>query len=341
MKKRNYLKENYTVIPFWGFLFLLFWIQAMSKTSSVLEATLFPIVTLSLIYPLTTYLSQSLLLKAMARRAIKSFVIQFLLFSILVGGIFFLSLYTFSYLERIGIFPNSEYFNLDVPYAYFIVFLSSGIAINTMICGVSFFQENLKLQKTVLEHQLKTLEQQITPHFMFNVLNHINILMLEDVQLASSVLVKFSNILRYQLNNRHDGNINVEQEVQFLKNFVDIEKVRWGNELQVNCTWKVENGKLELPALLLIVFIENAFKHVSRGVSDNAYVNIDFVQENQEITLNIENSKSDNLIKEKDSVSGLGLENIRKRLELIYLDNYSLDISDSETTFQVNLKIKL
>lgn len=341
MKKRNYLKENYTVIPFWGFLFLLFWIQAMSKTSSVLEATLFPIVTLSLIYPLTTYLSQSLLRKAMARRAIKSFVIQFLLFSILVGGIFFLSLYTFSYLERIGIFPNSEYFNLDVPYAYFIVFLSSGIAINTMICGVSFFQENLKLQKTVLEHQLKILEQQITPHFMFNVLNHINILMLEDVQLASSVLVKFSNILRYQLNNRHDGNISVEQEVQFLKNFVDVEKVRWGDELQVNCTWSVENGKLELPALLLIVFIENAFKHVSRGMSDSAYVNIDFVQENQEITLKVENSKSDNLIKEKDSVSGLGLDNIRKRLELIYLDNYSLDISDSETTFQVNLKIKL
>lgn len=210
-----------------------------------------------------------------------------------------------------------------------------------MICGVSFFQENLKLQKTVLEHQLKILEQQITPHFMFNVLNHINILMLEDVQLASSVLVKFSNILRYQLNNRHDGNISVEQEVQFLKNFVDVEKVRWGDELQVNCTWSVENGKLELPALLLIVFIENAFKHVSRGMSDSAYVNIDFVQENQEITLKVENSKSDNLIKEKDSVSGLGLDNIRKRLELIYLDNYSLDISDSETTFQVNLKIKL
>lgn len=341
MKKTNFRKENLTVLPFWGVLFLLLWVQALSQTHSYIEATLFPLITLSLVYPFTTYLSNNLLQRAVMRRTVANFIMQFALFCIIVGSVFFLCLYFFSYLEQIGVFPKSQYFDTNVPYSYIIVFFSSGVAINAMICGARFFQENIKLQKTVLEQQLKTLEQQITPHFMFNVLNHINILMLEDVRLASSVLVKFSNILRYQLNNRHDGNISVEQEVEFLKNFVDIEKVRWGDELQVSCEWKVENGKLELPALLLIVFIENAFKHVSRGVSENAYVDIDFKQEDKEIVLKVENSKSDATNKEKDSVSGLGLENIHKRLELLYLENYTLEISDLETVFYVNLTIKL
>lgn len=341
MKILDYIKENKTVLPFWGVLYIILWLQAVAQTKSLLEATLFPLVMLASVYPFTTYLSNSLLQKAMKKRTVGYFIIQFIVFSAIVGAISFFYLYLFSYLEQIGIFPYSTYFDMDVPTYYVLVFFSSGIAINTCICGVCFFQENIKLKKTVLEYQLRTLEQQITPHFMFNVLNHINILMQEDVNVASSVLVKFSKILRYQLNNRKNGNISVEEEVQFLKDFVDIEKIRWGSELKVNCSWKVEDGEKELPALLLIIFIENAFKHVSRGISENPYVNIIFEQKGDTICLDIENSKS-NVLKEKDSISGLGLDNIKKRLDILYTeDDYSLTIKDSETIYKTKLSIKI
>jgi LytS/YehU family sensor histidine kinase len=164
--------------------------------------------------------------------------------------------------------------------------------------------------------------------------------MAEDVSLASSLLIKYSKILRYQLNSEKSRKVNIEQEVRFLKDFIDIEKVRWGNELIINCSWKVDDSSKEFPPLLLITFIENAFKHVSRGVSEKAYVNIGFEQKTNLICLEIENSRSD-IQQEKDSVSGLGLENVRKRLDLLYGDDHRLTIKESESTYYTKLIINI
>ncbi|RZL17313.1 MAG: sensor histidine kinase, partial [Pedobacter sp.] len=178
------------------------------------------------------------------------------------------------------------------------------------------------------------------PHFMFNVLNHINILMVEDVNLASSLLIKYSNILRYQLNSDKSRKVSMAEEIQFLKDFIDIEKVRWGNELNINCSWKVEDHTREFPPLLLITFVENAFKHVSRGVSDMAYVNISFEQIANTVCLKIENSKS-NIQKVKDSISGLGLENVRKRLDILYANEFRMTIIESEAIYSTKLVINI
>ena len=121
----------------------------------------------------------------------------------------------------------------------------------------------MKLHEALVESQLKILQQQISPHFMFNVLNHINILMQEDINLASSLLIRYSKILRYQLDSDKNSKVSIGQEVQFLKDFIEIEKVRWGNELTINCSWKIEDNQKAFPALLLITFIENAFKHAN------------------------------------------------------------------------------
>lgn len=212
--------------------------------------------------------------------------------------------------------------------------------VNFGFCGLRFHEESMKLHEALVESQLQILHQQISPHFMFNVLNHINILMLEDVGLASSLLIRYAKILRYQLNSEKNRKVSIEQEVQFLKDFIEIEKVRWGNELLINCSWKVEDNHKKFPPLLLITFIENAFKHVSRGISEKAYVNISFEQITDSVCLKIENSKSD-IHREKDSVSGLGLENVRKRLAILYADDYRLTIKDTETVYYTKLVIKI
>jgi len=268
------------------------------------------------------------------------FVGQFFLVSAISAVFIPAILYGFLYLEESGIFPPSELLlGRSVFGIMYINALLVALFVNFGFCGLRFYEENMKLHEALVQSQLQILHQQINPHFMFNVLNHINILMLEDVDLASSLLIKYSKILRHQLNSEKNRKVSIEQEVQFLKDFIDIEKVRWGNELTINCSWKVEDNDKELPPLLLITFIENAFKHVSRGISE-AYVKINIQQAAKSVCMEIENSKS-NIQQEKDSVSGLGLDNIRKRLDILYANDYSLTIKDSETTYYTKLVIKI
>ena len=277
----------------------------------------------------------------MRQKKMLLFVGQFFLVSAISAVFIPAILHGFLYLERSGYFPESELIlGRNVFGIMYINALLVALFVNFGFCGLRFYEENMKLHEALVESQLQMLYQQINPHFMFNVLNHINILMLEDVNLASSLLIKYSKILRYQLNGEKSRKVSVEEEVQFLKDFIDIEKVRWGEELTINCSWEVGDSGKEFPPLLLITFIENAFKHVSRGISEKAYVNIKFEQADNLISLEIENSNS-SIQKEKDSVSGLGLENIRKRLDILYADEYQLIITDCETVYHTKLTIKI
>jgi hypothetical protein len=336
------LMRNYDrfVVLIWIFLTMVFWFRYIPD-SSMLEGGLLALCIMSCIYPFTTYLSKTLLQKAMRQKQMLLFAGQFFLVSAISAVFIPAILYGFLYLEDNGFFPPSELILGRTQFS--IMYVNAvlvALFVNFGFCGLRFHEENMKLHEALFESQLRILHQQITPHFMFNVLNHINILMLEDVNLASSLLIKYSKILRYQLNSERNRNVSIEQEVQFLKDFIDIERVRWGNELTISCSWKVEDNTREFPPLLLITFIENAFKHVSRGISEKAYVNISFEQISNSLTLDIENSKSDTP-QEKDSVSGLGLENVKKRLEILYGGDYRLVIRESDTTYCTKLIIKL
>ncbi|NQX52822.1 histidine kinase [Pedobacter panaciterrae] len=335
------LLKNYDrfVILIWIFLTIVFGFRYIPD-SSIVEGGLLALCVMSCVYPFTTYLSKNLLQKAMRQKKMLLFVGQFFLVSAISAIFIPAILYGFLYLEESGIFPPSELLlGRSVFGIMYINALLVALFVNFGFCGLRFYEENMKLHEALVQSQLQILHQQINPHFMFNVLNHINILMLEDVDLASSLLIKYSKILRHQLNSEKNRKVSIEQEVQFLKDFIDIEKVRWGNELTINCSWKVEDNDREFPPLLLITFIENAFKHVSRGISE-AYVKINFEQAAKSVCLEIENSKS-NIQQEKDSVSGLGLDNIRKRLDILYANDYSLTIKDSETTYYTKLVIKI
>lgn len=336
------LLKNYDRFVFliWIFLTIVFWFRYLPD-SSMLEGGLLALCMMLCIYPFTTYLSKNLLQKAMRQKNMLLFVGQFFLVSVLSAVLIPLVLYGFLYLEESGFFPPSELLLGRSPFSImYINGLLVALFVNFGFCGLRFHEENMKLHEVLLESQLQILHQQINPHFMFNVLNHINILMLEDVNLASSLLIKYAKILRYQLNSEKNRKVSLEQEVQFLKDFIDIEKVRWGAELVISCSWKVEDNSREFPPLLLITFVENAFKHVSRGISEKAYVNISFEQVGNSICLDIENSKAGSQ-RVKDAVSGLGLENVKKRLDILYAGDYDLSIKDTDTTYSSKLVIKL
>jgi len=340
MGVKKYIKENYATVGLWMMLFLVMWIQVIPQTDSILESTLFVICLLTSAFPFVNHLSGTLLQRAIKKKKATAFVFQFILYSAIIGGFFLAYLYLFSYLEYKGVFPASKYFDMHVPFSMLFIPISAGVMINACICGIRFFEENAKLKKTLLEYQLRTLQHQVTPHFMFNVLNHIHILMQTDVELASDLLIKYSDILRYQLYNGDKEKIKLEQDIRFLKDFIAVEEVRWKGKLTVTCSWRVEDPQKEIPALLFITFIENAFKHVSRSDFEKGYINIDFEQKDNTITLEVENSKSKLPVKRNNSCK-LGLRNIKERLEILYYGNYNLSIDETDSVYRVKLIINI
>lgn len=341
MKLKSYIKESYAVIGLWAVLFFTLWLQVVPQTHSVGEATLFVVCVLVTAFPIAKYLSENLLQRAMKKRKATAFVFQFMVLSVVIGFLFTLFLYLFSCMETEGLFLPSEYFNMNIPASMLLVPLSAGVVINTGVCGVRFFEENMKLKKALLEYRLRTLKHQVTPHFMFNVLNHIHTLMQTDVELASDLLIKYSEILRYQLYNDDKQNVTLEHDVQFLKDFIEVEKVRWSDKLTVTCSWKMENPQKEVPSLLFVTFVENAFKHVSKTDFEKGYINIIFEEKNNMVLLDVENSKSTLPIPKKKNTCKLGLKNIRARLEILYFERYNLSVEETDSVYRTKLLINI
>ena len=332
-------KEKYIIFFFWIFIFLVLWLQAVVQVESILESILYVGLLIVSVAPISNYLSGHLLQVAIRNKSLKKYCIQFCLFSLPIGLISFTYSYLFHYLEVHGVFPISEYFNItSLILNFIVVFLSAGIIINTAICGLRFFLEYIKSQKKIVEYQLQTLQHQVTPHFMFNVLNHIHILMQTDVELASDLLIKYSDILRYQLYNGDKQTVTLEQDIQFLKDFIAVEEIRWQGKLTVSCSWRIENVPKEIPALLFITFVENAFKYVSKSDFEKGYIKIDLEEKNNKISFTLENSKS-TLPSTKAKEGGIGLKNIKERLEILYFDKYDLLIEESDTTYTTKLVI--
>lgn len=328
------------VILIWILIGIIFWLQYITPTS-IIEGGLIALGIVLIAYPFTTYLSKTLLQKAMQKRKMLAFVVQFFFISGIIAVFIVFLFELFSVLEAKDIFHKSELFVEEYSLIRdYVVALLISIFLNFGFCGLRFFEQNLKLQNELLESRLQILQAQINPHFMFNVLNHVHVLIKKEPYLADSLLLQYTDILRYQLYNGKKDYISIEQEIQFLNSFINVEKVRWKNKLDINCTLKAENNKLELPRLLLITFIENAFKHVSRSNAEKGYVNVDFEQKNNTIKLEVQNSKSAIKVTPKED-SGIGLVNIKRRLDILFPGKYSLVIDNTDTVYSIKLIINI
>lgn len=334
--------KNYDrfVVLIWVALGMNFLFQ-YSQYGPFLESLLASCCILVFAYPMTTYLSTTLLRRVLQKKKIKVFLIQFLLFSIITALFLLVSGCIFSKLERLGVFPDSRLFSgLVAPTQEVLNIVLVSLFINFGFCGLRFFEENMKLQQELAESQMEILKTQINPHFMFNVLNHIHVLMQKDIELASSLLLQYSDILRYQLYQAKEEEVTIGQEVEFLKNYVEVEKLRWKGKLDVITRWEMENHTCTLAPLLMITFIENAFKHVARSDSEKGSVNIELLQRGMVVSLKVENSKSQQAVTNKKN-SGIGLANIRKRLDILYPGQYELDIDETDRIYNLLFTLKM
>ncbi len=267
MTKSFILKEYIFTFIFWLVLAIVLWFNFQSTTDIYLAMTQAAIIA-AFSFTFTHFLTNKLLPKALREKKMKRFLIQLILLIFMLSLVFSV---IFTYLEVEPKDELPENFRDHLPFLWkgFYMSLPASFLINGAACGVKFYNEHgrierdhILLQQAHLENQLKLLQDQINPHVVFNILNHIHILMKTDIQLADFLLMKFSDILRYQLYHCNQPLVPLGKEIEYLQNLVEVEKLRWGNELDVKAQWQIDNKKASIAPLLLVPFIENAFKYV-------------------------------------------------------------------------------
>jgi len=198
------------------------------------------------------------------------------------------------------------------------------------------------LQTKILDTQLKLKEQelnylkmQIHPHFLFNTLNTMYGFALKKADQTPDMILKLSNLLDYLLYQSEKPFVLLSEEIAHIKDYIALEKMRFNDTLQVNFDIDVASESITIAPMLLLPFIENSFKHGSI-IDGNLNIDIQLIADSNSIDFRIQNSNSENT----DLQLGLGLDNIKKRLELLYANQYEIDITNQEAIFSVRLYLK-
>ena len=203
---------------------------------------------------------------------------------------------------------------------------------------IGYSQRIDELASSTLQSELKFLKKQINPHFLFNMLNNANVLIKKNPEEASRVLFKLEDMLRYQINDSAKEQVLLSSEIHFLNDFLNLEKVR-RDKFEYVISKEGDISEVWLPPLLFIPFVENAVKH-NNDNEKLSYVHLYFKVEEATLIFICLNSKPAEQ-KEKAADGGIGLANIRRRLQLMYDTDCSLEIDETDITYTINLRLKL
>lgn len=221
-----------------------------------------------------------------------------------------------------------------------------GLLLMGMNLGVKLYfmsQRDRERQKIIdqrnLEQQMEYLKYQVNPHFFMNTLNNIHALVDIDPERAKTTIVELSKMIRHILYEGSKKLIPLTREVEFLNLYVQLMRLRYTRKVHINVDVPPQLPELKLPPLMLIIFVENAFKH---GISyrEESFIDIKLRVENKRLLFSCCNSKPSQ-VQRTNEKGGMGLQNVRQRLELLYDDDYTLDISDGEKTYEVKLDIPM
>lgn len=196
--------------------------------------------------------------------------------------------------------------------------------------------KKLTLAKEKSEIELKTLKGQLNPHFLFNTLNNIYSLSVINSPKTSTSISKLSEILDHVLYRCNGKYVLLSSEIELLKNFIELEKLRYDERLKVTFTEDIENDT-EIPPLILLSLVENAFKHGAGEDSGSPEINIHVSNKDAKFVFKINNTISKDY--QSNNKGNLGLLNVKKQLDLIYNDAYELIIGGTESTFEVTLMV--
>ncbi|MBT8232262.1 MAG: histidine kinase [Saprospiraceae bacterium] len=203
--------------------------------------------------------------------------------------------------------------------------------------------EKIALETQNLQSELKFLKSQINPHFFFNTLNNLYALTLKKSDSAPEIVLRLSEMMRYMLYESNEKQVSLEKEINYVKNYLELEKLRQGHKFDINFNLNGEIKDQKIAPLMFIPFLENSFKHGLDNQIKSGFVNIDLNLNESSVDLAIENSKPPSIpqkMPEKKS-GGIGLKNVKRRLKLLYPQRHRLDIEEKPHSFKVFLNIQL
>lgn len=203
-------------------------------------------------------------------------------------------------------------------------------------------REKQELQTQTMQSELRFLKSQINPHFLFNTLNNLYALTLKKSDKAPEIVIKLSEMMRYMLYECNEKQVLLSKEVHYIRNYLDLERLRQGKNVEINFEVEGDVADQKIAPLMFIPFLENSFKHGLSNQISTGFVNIRLRAEGKKVHFFIENSKPDTPPRQDSRRSGgIGLVNIHRRLNLLYPNQYELEIEDSPRSYAVNLKLDL
>ena len=217
-----------------------------------------------------------------------------------------------------------------------IVGVSTGYALAVYLLNQE--KQRQEEQQERLKSELSFLRSQISPHFIFNILNSIVYLIRSKSDLAEPVTIKLSELMRYMLYESAGAQIPLEKELDYLQNYVELQKIRFEEDVDIRLNIEGDPQAQVIEPMLMIPFVENAFKH-GVGLVPSPVIDISVKTTEHQLLFTVRNKITPEAASERDSSSGIGLQNVRRRLELLYPGAHQLDVRQTDGWFVVDLQI--
>ena len=204
-------------------------------------------------------------------------------------------------------------------------------------------RDRKELETQTMQSELRFLKSQINPHFLFNTLNSLYALTLKKSDAAPEIVIKLSEMMRYMLYECNERRVPLRKEVQYIQNYLALERLRQGQNAKIEFELHGEIGEQQIAPLMFTPFLENSFKHGLNNLITEGFVRMKLEVQQQKVHLEIENSKAPlkPVQNHAKPSGGIGLVNVRRRLNLIYPERYTLKTQDNPDRYQVNLELDL
>ncbi|MBC7829785.1 MAG: histidine kinase [Chitinophagaceae bacterium] len=243
-----------------------------------------------------------------------------------------------------AVWVESKHFNISrnilINFLIYLFILASSTAFRLINDKIKTERNVKERENENLKTELSLLRSQVNPHFMFNILNNMVAMARKRSEDLEPSLIKLSALMRYMLYEADEDKVSLEKEIEYLQSYVDLQQQRFGKNMKLVVDFKKVDDNYKIEPMLLIPFVENAYKH-GTGMIENAQIEIELRAEKNVLHFSVRN-KFNNLSQEvKDTTSGIGLTNVTRRLNLLYGEEHSLLITKKDHWFTVSLQLNL
>lgn len=284
--------------------------------------------------PLFLLNTELLIPRVLRRKGVTSYLVGLLL---LIAGFTALQLG----LREWWVHPDRPYRHNDLFITLVFVLMVTGISTAYGFITDLVDQEKARQEERQerMQSELAFLRSQINPHFIFNILNSIVYLIRTKSDLAETVTIKLSELMRYMLYDSTGTQVPLERELEYLKNYVELQKVRFEEDVDIRLKVEGTAQGQTIEPMMMIPFVENAFKH-GVGMIDDPVIDILVAFDKESLRFSVKNKITPEPVESKDPSSGIGLRNVKRRLELLYPKTHQLEISETEEWFVITLYLQ-